>query len=45
MELDLDTQWTIFQITHDINIYFKKLMIDMFLELIHLKVTPINKGF
>ena len=35
MELDLNTQWAIFQITQDLNTYFRKLMIDMYLEIAH----------
>ena len=39
----LDTQWIIFQITYDMNIYFRKLMVDYYLEITHLDRTAINK--
>ncbi len=44
MELDLDSQFMIFRICYDINIYFRKKLVDYYLEFGHLKMTPINKG-
>ena len=37
MELSVDDKWNIFQICYDINLYFKKLMIDHYLKFIHFK--------
>ena len=45
MELDLDIQFLIFQITYDINIYFRRKLIDDYLEFIHFKMTPIDERF
>ena len=44
MELSLDFQFLIFQITHDLNTYFRKKLIDDYLEFIHLKRTPTDES-
>ena len=36
MELSLDTQWIIIQIATDLNTYFRKRLIDAYLEIAHL---------
>ena len=45
MELSLDTEWIIFQIAQDMNAYFKRLIVYMYLEITHLyRRTPIDEG-
>ena len=44
MELSVDAQWAIFQISYDMNIYFRKKLIDAYLEFGHSKRTAIDKG-
>ena len=43
MELSVDAKWVIFKITHDMNIYFRRKLIDDYLEFIHFKMTPIDE--
>ena len=45
MDLDLDSQFMIFKITHDMNIYFRRKLVDDYLEFIHFKMTPIDERF
>ena len=45
MKLDLDAQFMIFQINFHMNMHFKKLLIDMYLEIAHLyRRTTIDEG-
>ena len=37
MELSVDAKWVIFQITQDLNTYFRKRLVDIYLELRHRK--------
>ena len=43
MELDLVMQFMIFKITYDLNTYFRKRLIDAYLEFGHPERTTINK--
>ena len=43
MELSVDDQWVVFQITQDLNTYFKNLLPKI--RKIQLNITPTDKSF